>query len=268
MAFKANMDIRLTIDIGKVVSYMCKYVTKSESMNNQTRSFYYSAMNQATNNGQETNARRVLNKLMSTLAGTRSRGKEETCHLIDSSPLVYCSHTSKTVNLYNNTLAIEHDEDGQLQGQLSTVDAYAKRMEERVWSTPELYAGATSSGLSEMNLNDFCQHFTVGQGRSANKNKIIALQSRSYTQFSPSYSCNPNNKKYVEYCRLALVRFKEWKGDYHAVYGGSDATDEEVKRNWEDFLREWSASGRDAPDFLQQQMTRAQENLSQGDNSL
>ena len=152
--------------------------------------------------------------------------------------------------------------------ELSTVDAYAKRMDQRVWSTPELYAGATSSGLSEMNLNDFCQHFTVGIGRSAQKNKIIALQSRNFTQFSPSYSCNPNGKKYVEYCRLALVRFKEWKGDYHAVYGGSDATDEEVKRNWEDFLREWSASGRDAPDFLQQQMTQAQENLSQGDNSL
>ena len=32
MEFKANMDIRLTIDIGKVVNYMCKYVTKSESL--------------------------------------------------------------------------------------------------------------------------------------------------------------------------------------------------------------------------------------------
>ena len=32
LTFKANMDIRLTIDIGKFINYMCKYVTKSESL--------------------------------------------------------------------------------------------------------------------------------------------------------------------------------------------------------------------------------------------
>ena len=130
MAFKANMDIRLTTDIGKVVSYMCKYVTRTESMNTRrTRSFYLSAMNQATNNGEEASARVVLNKLMTTLAGSRARGKEETCHLIDSSPLVYSSHVCRKVNLNNNSRAIER-EDGELDGLLTVVDAYGKRMDE------------------------------------------------------------------------------------------------------------------------------------------
>ena len=267
MAFKANMDIRLTIDIGKVVQYMCKYVTKTESMNTRrTRSFYASAMNQATNNGEETNTRVVLNRYMTTLAGSRPRGKEETCHLIDSNPLVYSSHVCKKVNLHNNSVAIEV-EDGEIRGKVTVVDAYARRMEGQFWSNEELYRAARNSGVADMNLNDFCHHFTVGL-RGQGKNKIIRLRAKNYVQFTPSYSCHPNGSKYIDYCRLALVRFKEWKTDYHAVYGGQNATDQEVKANWENFLLEWSNGDRPAPDFLQQEMIRVANNLSQSQNSL
>jgi len=280
MGFKANMDIRLAIDIGKDVSYMCKYVTKTETMNTRrTRSFFYSAMNQATNNGEETNTRVALNRYMTILTGSRPRGKEETCHLIDSNPLVYSSHSCRKFNLNNDSRVLEVNDEGNIDGQITVVDAYARRMDQNYWKSRALYAAANADDdhygdltLTTMNLNDFCQYFTVGQ-RGQYRNKIVEVKKRNYIQFTPSYSSDPSGTKYVDYCRLGLVRFKEWKGDYHAVYGGKDATENEIKHNWEEFLRAWAEqmeeSGQSAPDFLQQEMIRAQEHLSvRSQNSL
>ena len=87
------MDIWLTIDKWKVVKYMCTYVTKSESLHTwRMQQFFFSYLNMATNGGEETSVKAYLNSLMTILACERARGKPETCHLIDSNPLVYSSH--------------------------------------------------------------------------------------------------------------------------------------------------------------------------------
>ena len=71
---------------------------------------------------------------------------------------------------------------------------------------------------------------------------------------------------------MSLVSFKEWKGNYHSVYGDMDATDQAIQIKWNDYLREWSAScengGGQAPEFLQQEMMEARRNVLLSHNSL
>ena len=98
------------------------------------------------------------------------------------------------------------------------------------------------------------------------------LQPKTYVQFTPSYSSNPDGKNYVEYCWVSLVSFKEWKGNYHSVYGDMDSMDQAIQIKWNDYLREWSAScengGGQAPDFLQQEIMDARRNVLLSHNSL
>ena len=97
------------------------------------------------------------------------------------------------------------------------------------------------------------------------RNKIVNIRPKTFVQFTPSYSINPDGNNYVEYCRVSLVRFKEWKGNYHIVYGDRDATDQAIKNKWNDYLPEWSASckngGGQAPYFLQQELMDARRNV-------
>ena len=123
------------------------------------------------------------------------------------------------------------------------------------WSTEYLLISAGHIGLDGMNLNCFGKNYYVGQ-RGKFRNNIMNLRPKAYVQFTPSYSRNLDGKNYVEYCWVSLVRFKEWKGNYHRVYGDMDATDQAIQIKWKDYLREWSAScengGGQAPYFLQQ----------------
>ena len=181
----ANMDIWLTIYIGEVVNYMCKYVTKSESLHTWlTQQFFFSSLNRATNGGEETSVKAYLNRLMTILAGERAHGKSETCHLIDSNPLVYSSHACRTVNLKNNSMLVEMG-DRELEVKVSVIDAYAKRMDSSWCSTDYLIISEGRRGMDGMNLNDFGQKYCVGQ-RGKFRNKIVNIRPKTYVQFTPS----------------------------------------------------------------------------------
>ena len=69
---------------------------------------------------------------MTMIAGERARGKPETYHLIDSNPLVYSSHACLTVNLKNNSMLVKMG-DRELEGKVSIIDAYTKRMDSSWW---------------------------------------------------------------------------------------------------------------------------------------
>ena len=85
------------------------------------------------------------------------------------------------------------------------------------------------------------KNYCVGQ-RDKFRNKIMNLRTKTYVQFTPSYSINPDGKNYVVYCWLSLVCFREWKGNYHIVYGDRDATYQAIQNKWNDYLWECSTS--------------------------
>ena len=127
-----------------------------------------------------------FNRLMTIISGERTRGKQETCHLIYSNPLVYSSHACRTVNLKNNSMLVEMG-DRELEGKVSVIYAYAKRMDSSWWSTDYLLISDGCRGLDYMNLNNFGQNYCVGQ-RGKFRNKIVNLLPNTYVQFTPSYS--------------------------------------------------------------------------------
>jgi hypothetical protein len=101
-SWHANMDFCLIIDVDKIVSYMTKCVTKSEKAHTSpTRPLFFSTLNRVSNDGGYTLT--DLKKLMRDLHGEHQRSKQEMCHLINSIPLVHCSHCFKKVNLQNDS---------------------------------------------------------------------------------------------------------------------------------------------------------------------
>jgi hypothetical protein len=88
--WRANMDVQLTIDLGKIVQYMAKYVTKAEStMTKGGAVLMKHVMKDKLANGLTVWA--VLKKAMNKLAGEPMLQKQETCHQIAGNPTVRCS---------------------------------------------------------------------------------------------------------------------------------------------------------------------------------
>ena len=88
-----------------------------------------------------------------------------------------------------------------------------------------LFRQATENGVHNWSLDKFAQTYTVFGSRANQKGKIKKMDKNTFVQFTPAYSNNPSATNYVEYCRLALIRYKTWND----VYGGQDATDQEIK---------------------------------------
>ena len=97
-AWMANCDVRLVVDIGKVIQYLTKYVTKPEKdmsvgMCHLIKTILHTSLNVGVS------VKSTLRKIMSKLIGSRVMSKQETCHLINSMSLVSCLHNFRNINL-------------------------------------------------------------------------------------------------------------------------------------------------------------------------
>ena len=194
--WKANFDMRLTIDFGKIIQYMTKYVTKSEASGPKAAQ---SMMRKIVSETRRVGAsiQSALQKTMRKLIGeTRMKPKQEVCHLIRQEQQVYCSHTFMSVYLFSDQVQVadpardgtdqqNDNADGQAENKngnrsatlMSLVDAYARRNDESNWLQSDDYEAALDSGLRELDLKTFCIHHTVGQcGQHRNKIKASRQQ--------------------------------------------------------------------------------------------
>ena len=174
----ANNDVQLTIDIGKIIGYMTKYVTKVEpgmtrGLINMTRRL----LTQTMHAGQSVQL--GLRRVMSRLLGNRVTTKQEMCHLIRSAPTVECSHKFITIDLENNSrnlfeapTARNQEPSGEtaLVVKKTYIDLYQERHEANVWLDEALYL-TYESELEDMTLAKFCETFRVG-GRGVGRNNI------------------------------------------------------------------------------------------------
>jgi hypothetical protein len=100
--WRANFDLQLTIDVGKITNYMTKYMTKSEAKQTKgAQAMIRCIMRQALDEGNSTEY--VLQKMMAKLHGEPMISKQAVHHLIMSQPVVDCSHSFSKVNLENNS---------------------------------------------------------------------------------------------------------------------------------------------------------------------
>ena len=295
----ANIDVQLILDPGMVIGYMTKYVTKSElskssTINRLMKTIFHETMEQ----GKSTQT--FLRRMMSKMLGERTMSKQEKAHLVMSLPIVSASHRLVNVDLQNMNCTLQfqrhstspdqqqviqysetasthrvaqtmpHDnaqvttrqqaqeinnpEIGIGIKKLTMIDAYAKRHDIQIWSNERLYRNLTDPDA--LPLLNFCLQYYV------NRDNTIAARAGNNVviNFYPVYSCDPQGPSYIDYCKISLLKYKPWKDDHTQVWGGTDATSEDVKRVWDDFV---ARLGEDAPDRLLREIDMAQRSLRQ-----
>ena len=104
--WNANMDFQLVVDIGKVVDYLTKYVTKQEPAAKTSISKLLKNIltKQKSNNCNMTS---TLKRIMTKLLGCRAMSQQEKCHLLLSLPLVNSSHSFVRINLMNDSVKLD-----------------------------------------------------------------------------------------------------------------------------------------------------------------
>jgi ATP-dependent DNA helicase PIF1 len=264
----ANVDMRLTIDVGKIVEYMTKYVTKAEPKHNtRTKRFFFSTLDRVIRDaGDDASTGKILKRLMTQLHGERTRSQQETCHLLNSLPLVYCDHAFKKVNLRNDSVEVDleggNEDQETISASNSVLDAYAIRLDTSNWLQEADFVSATHNGLETCTLDQFAQEWTVGQ-RGGHRNKIKQHQKKkTVVAFIPNLPNKKDADTYPEYCKLGLVRYKPWSEDYYSVFGGREATNEQAIEEWESFLLSLDSP----PDFLRREMDRLIAEAAEEDN--
>ena len=85
----------------------------------------------------------------------------------------------------------------------------------------------------DWNLDTFADSY-FGGCRGSNCNKIKKINKKSVINFMPKLSNNPKSPMYVGYCKLSLVCYKPWSGDFPY----QDASEEEIVKKWKDFVSE------------------------------
>jgi hypothetical protein len=104
----ANFDLRLTIDIGKIMGYMNKYINKSESCTTPGAMRMMKRLMKA-NLEQGSDSTRVLKQTMGRTMGERTIPKQEAVALMLGSSIVVCSHAFSNVYLCNDSRKLDLD---------------------------------------------------------------------------------------------------------------------------------------------------------------
>ncbi len=234
----------MVLDPGIVIEYMTKYVTKSESMTTKTAARLMASLftRTVTNEGRSVQSflRRTMNKLM----GDRMMSKQETCHLMLSIPMVYSTHSLVNIDLRNSYRQLdlsssdgmnddeETDESENNILRMSRIDAYANRMDISNWKYNHEFNG---DALEHMSLQDFClKYYVVKRGEYANK---IAIDTHKYVvNFYPCVSSSPTKPTYTQYCKYALMKYKPWNGQVDEIWGGENASDDDIQNIWNTFV--------------------------------
>ena len=268
-SWMANMDFRLVVDIGKVMEYLTKYVTKAEK--SLTRGMEYlvrSIMRANMLEGSDTLT--TLRKIMGKLLGSRMISKQETCHLLNSLPLVSCSHSFLMINLkkISNLLdlsTLPANESELVTGRLSRtsvtgnevsivsiIEAYGKRHLESSYHVNTLNL-LTISEIELMSFDEFVRLFYVGQKQSF-KNLIIPHVKKNYVPvYYPSVTCDPLSPNFFEYCKYFLVKYRPWKLDVSNAW--NNLTDNnDIVVYWENFVTYLKENDLTVPDHVRRQM--------------
>jgi transcriptional regulator with GAF, ATPase, and Fis domain len=210
--WRANMDFRLTLDFGKVIGYITKYVTKQESISKAgTQRMIRNILNQSIENGKLVH--HPLKKTMGKLNGERMMSRQETSHLIQGLPLVSCSHSFAVVHMKTLSTKIQKpDEQADAATLKSISELYGERMSTASWmNKSKMQAFQDERPLLPMSFHEFAGTFYVGQ-RGHFQKKLLCHQKKVVTKFTPKLSCDPAGKKYAEYCRYALIKYRPWEG--------------------------------------------------------
>jgi len=109
--------------------------------------------------------------------------------------------------------------------------------------------------LSSMPFHTFALLFTVGE-RGSHRNKIKGRAKQNIVLvFYPKYSPNPRSPNYTEYCRFAMLKYVPWAGkDPSTLWGGQDASDDDIHEAWANHLTSFERDSLPVPDFIRKEV--------------
>ena len=248
-----------------VIEYMTKYVAKSEFSTTKSAAKLMGKLFISSVEQDGRSVQSFLRSSMNKVLGDCMISKQESCHLMLSLPIVYCTHKQVNVDLKNTNRAVAVPErntasvanrttNGETASTenvviMTRIDAYAVRSDARMWKLPSDYQEAD---LESITLQQFCLMYKVSQ-HGQSKNKICKDTVKYVINFFPSPSSDQrNSERYTEYCKYALMKHRPWAGCVDNAWGGSDATSSDIKKSWNDFLATFDPtdSSRLIPDTL------------------
>ena len=249
------MDWQLVLDLGLVLNYMTKYVTKSDMSNNRAVHQLVKSVYRDTVTRQGRSTATFLRRSMGKLLGERIMSKQEKCHLMLGIPIVHSTHEMINVNLKNDKRRLVAEDENpdsssnddnanstDPQVLMTLIDAYAVRNDFTKWKSEEDFQ-MEEDNLEDMSLLDFCRNFKVGQ-KGQLRNKICTNSKNIVVNFYPTPS---RTTEHTEYCKNMLMRFKPWEGEVEDAWNHKEE-DADIRGLWTTFLKSFGDS---PPNFLQ-----------------
>ena len=89
-SWMANIDFQVVVDLGKVIAYLTKYLTKPDS--DTSKGMFYvikGILTRTLHRGKTVG--NTSQKIMSKLLGLRLMSKQEVCHQINNYRFVHCT---------------------------------------------------------------------------------------------------------------------------------------------------------------------------------
>ena len=206
--WRANTDFSILFNLTKVMLYVTKYATKSETKSSLFNTAAYEVF--SDKNSKELSNKTCLRKIFCKVLAQRDVAVPEAIHMLMGWPL-HCSNiTVATVNLVPSRHLVQNA-NRKVEIRDSLVDLYAKRKQEHM----------------HLNFQDFAMEFECAQGQLKERRTD---KSRLVLRFYQKFSSNPNGANYSSFCKFSLLRYKPW----HSTYATALATDENGDRLLDD----------------------------------
>ena len=182
--------------------------------------------------------------------------------------MVSSSHNFVRVNTKNESRLIASTRNNTSPDPLKTlIDLYCVRTDSSNWFNIEIF-NQHENNLLQMPLRDFCKAFMVGV-RGVRRNKICTHLKTNYVAlFYPKYSSKPESEKYVEYCRSNLIKYRPWIGPFSTAWGGENVSDDDIKKDWEEYAESLLQQNENIPDFLRREIEALAEELRATGNTV
>ena len=227
--WRANTDFSILFNLTKVMLYVTKYATKSETKSSLFNTAAYEVF--SDDNSKELSNKTCLRKIFCRVLAQRDVAVPEAIHMLMGWPL-HCSNiTVATVNLVSSRQLVQNA-GRKVVIRDSLVDLYAKRKQEH----------------KELNFQEFAMEFDCVQGELKERRTD---KSRLVLRFFQKYSSNPNGANYSKFCKFSLLRYKPWHTTHSTALATTDSNGVALLDDDEGWIKSWkqfivSAAGKRA----------------------
>ena len=219
--FRSNCDASLINDLKRLIQYVNKYATKSETTSGACNAAFDTIFADAESD--LTNTHKAMQQVLNKVIGQRDISSPEAVHHLLGLDMHTNSYTVITTSLDFSKQLARNNRTHVIELKDSLVDAYANRHEFL----------QTDNNLMSMNFYDFALKYQMSK-------KTIKLRPNQETvviQIFQKFSASPKNATYYLYCKYQLLRYKPWQTNHNnALIRGCQDNEEGWIRSWIAFL--------------------------------